>query len=72
MATSAAEFTLRIIADNRENMDEQINEAVAITLERAMAEQRRGILVTRHGSATVTVGLSDGVPFGLTREHQEW
>ena len=72
MATSAAELMLRITADNRESINRQINEAVATALDRAMAERGRGILVTRHASAAFSVGLSDDVPFGLTREHREW
>lgn len=37
-----------------------------------MHKGRQGILVTRHAYGSFTVALSDIVPFGLTREHQEW
>jgi hypothetical protein len=53
-------------------MERQLNEAVAMAMERAMAERRQGILVTQHDHNSFTVTLSDAVPFGLTRERQAW
>jgi hypothetical protein len=61
-----------ITATDRAGLDRQLDEAVATTRTKAMHERRRGILVTRHGYDTFTVDLSDAVPFGLTREHQDW
>lgn len=56
----------------RANMERRLDEATAIARAWAMDEGRRGILVTRHDRGSFTVALSDAVPFGLTREHQNW
>jgi hypothetical protein len=56
----------------RANMERRLDEATAIAVAWAMDEGRRGILVTRHDRGSFTVALSDAVPFGLTREHQNW
>jgi hypothetical protein len=72
MAADSHELTLIITADKRASMDREIDEAVAVALDHALRERRRGILVTRHGPTAFTVGLSDDVPFGLTREYQAW
>jgi hypothetical protein len=53
-------------------MERQLDQAVTIAKTRAMHERRQGILVTRHDYNSFTVDLSEAVPFGLTREHQDW
>jgi hypothetical protein len=53
-------------------MEHQLDEAVAVAMTRALIERRQGILVTRHSPGSMTVALSEAVPFGLTREHQDW
>lgn len=53
-------------------MDRQLGDAVSAALTIAMSERRRGILVTRHGRNSFTVTPSEAVPFGLTRELQDW
>lgn len=67
-----SEVRLTITATDRKSLDRQLDAAVAIAREQAMPEGRRGILVTRHGPDAFTVALSDDVPFGLTREQQDW
>ena len=61
-----------VTATDRASMERQLDEAVDAALTRAMHEGRQGILVTQHNHASFTVDLSDAVPFGLTRELQEW
>ncbi|WAH97297.1 hypothetical protein [Arthrobacter sp. MMS18-M83] len=72
MKTIFPEMTLTVTVTDRANMDRQLDEAVTITRARAMLERRRGILVSRDGRDSFTVALSDSVPFGLTRERQNW
>lgn len=72
MTSDASETTYTITVTDRDSRDRQINEAEALLRERAMQEQRGGILVTRRGAATFTLSLSEDVPFGFTREHQAW
>lgn len=61
-----------VIANDRASMERQLDEAVDAALTEALREGHRGILVTQHSPASFTVGLSDAVPFGLTREHRDW
>ncbi len=65
------EIAVGTVAD-RADMERRLDEAVAIAMTWATQEGRRGILVTRHDRDSFTVALSDAVPFGLTREHQNW
>ena len=64
--------TLTITATDRASMDRELHEAVSAARAVAMRERRCGILVSRHGHDSFTVTLSDSVPFGLTREFQDW
>lgn len=66
------EFPIAVAASNRASMDRELDEAVTAAKTRAIRQGRQGILVTRHGYDSFTVALSDAVPFGLTREHQDW
>lgn len=66
------DLTIGITATDRASMEQQLNEAVTVASSMAMHERRRGILITRHSYSSFTVALSDAVPFGLTREHQDW
>jgi hypothetical protein len=72
VGTSNPELTLKVSATDRASMDRQLDNAVTVARARAMRERRRGILVTRHGHDSFTVALSDTVPFGLTRERDDW
>ncbi|AOT02556.1 hypothetical protein [Arthrobacter sp. U41] len=72
MRTTTPDLTLTVTATDRASMDRELDEAVTAARERAMRERCRGILVTRHGPNCFTVELSETVPFGLTRERQEW
>lgn len=62
---------IEVTVTDRANMELRLDEAVAHTVTRAAQEGRQGILVTRHEFGSFTVALSDAVPYGLTREHQE-
>lgn len=53
-------------------MERRFDEAVIVAKARAFHGGRQGILVTRQVYGTFKVELSDAVPFGLTREHQDW
>lgn len=72
MRTITPDLTLTVTVTDRASMDRQLDEAVTVARARAMRERCRGILVTRHGHDSFTVALSDTVPFGLTRERQDW
>ncbi len=63
---------MAVIATDRSSMERQLDEAVDAALTQAMHERRQGILVTQHDPVSFTVDLSDAVPFGLTREQQDW
>lgn len=69
---AAVDLKIPVTATDRATMEKRLDEAVAVARTRAMQEGRRGILVTRHNHESFTVALSDAVPFGLTREHQDW
>lgn len=69
---TTVDLPIAVTAPDRASMERQLDEAVAVAVTRAMHEGRQGILVTQHDSDSFTVTLSDAVPFGLTREHQEW
>lgn len=66
------DLPITVIATDRAGMESGLDEAVAVARTRALHEGRQGILVTRHDYYAFTVGLSDDVPFGLTREYQNW
>jgi hypothetical protein len=67
-----ADFPIAVTVTDRASMEHRLDEAVAVAVAWAMREGRQGILVTQHDNDSFTVDLSDAVPFGLTREHQEW
>lgn len=69
---STLDLTIVVTAIDRASMDRRLDEAVAVARAEAMHERRQGILVTRHGFDSFTVALSDAVPFGQTREHQDF
>lgn len=69
---TAIDLPIEVIVTDRASMERQLDEAVTVARTRAMHKGRQGILVTRHAYGSFTVALSDIVPFGLTREHQEW
>lgn len=66
------DLPITVIATDRAGMERGLDHAVAVARARALHEGRQGILVTRHDYNAFTVDLSDAVPFGLTREHQDW
>jgi hypothetical protein len=66
------DLPITVTATDRAGMERLLDEAVAAAKARACHEGRQGILVTRQDYGTFKVDLSDAVPFGLTREHQDW
>lgn len=66
------DLPIAVSVTDRASMERQLDQAVTIAKTRAMHEGRQGILVTRHDYNSFTVDLSEAVPFGLTREHQDW
>jgi hypothetical protein len=69
---TTTELTISITATDRASMELQLDEAVAAARSMATHDKRRGILVTRHDYHSFTIALSEAVPFGVTREHQDW
>ena len=69
---NTVDLTITVTVTDRASMEHQLDEAVAVAMTRALIERRQGILVTRHSPGSMTVALSEAVPFGLTREHQDW
>lgn len=65
-------IAVTVTAADRASMESRLDGAVDLVRTEALKERRRGILVTRHDYRSFTVALSDKVPFGMTREHQEW
>jgi hypothetical protein len=66
------DLPIAVSVTDRASMERQLDQAVTIAKMWAMHEGRQGILVTRHEYNSFTVDLSEAVPFGLTREHQDW
>lgn len=66
------DLPIAVSVTDRASMERQLDQAVTIAKTQAMVEGRQGILVTRHDYNSFTVDLSETVPFGLTREHQDW
>jgi hypothetical protein len=69
---SSTDLAIEVNASDPAGMERQLEEAVKVLRTRATTEVRKGILVTRHGYRSFTVSLSDAVPCGQTREHQDW
>lgn len=69
---SSTDLSIEVTASDPAGMERQLEEAVKVLKARAITEDRKGILVTRHGYGSFTVSLSDAVPYGQTREHQDW
>ena len=60
--------SIEIQVDNRQILDERLNDAVRGLQQLAMITGTHGILLTRHKSGHYTAALSDQVPFGMTQE----
>ncbi len=69
---TALDLKIVVTATDRASIEHLLDEAVDLVRTTAMHERRQGILVTRHDFDSFTVALSDAVPFGLTREHEDW
>lgn len=66
------DLSIAVRVTDRASMEHQLDEAISIARATAMNEGRRGILVTRFGFDSFSVALSNEVPFGETREYQDW
>lgn len=72
MTESLAELVLSLEAADRAELDRRLEEAERIMRTHAMNNRRGGVLVTRTGLNSFTVEVSEDVPFGLTRQRQDW
>jgi hypothetical protein len=72
MTISTPRLPLTVQVRDRASLESQLDAAVSCVQEVAGRERRRGILVTRRGYGDFIVDLSDAVPFGVTRERQDW
>ncbi|WP_248760962.1 hypothetical protein [Pseudarthrobacter sp. SSS035] len=70
--TSETMFSMTLTITDRASMDRQLDAAVAFALPSALSSKRHGILVTRHSKAKFTVALSEAVPYGQTKERDDW
>jgi len=67
-----AALPITVTLANRSSLEDRLDEAVAAARAVAVQNGRQGILVTRHSYRSFTVALSDDVPFGQSRENQEF
>ncbi|MEA5457080.1 hypothetical protein SPF06_20345 [Sinomonas sp. JGH33] len=61
-------FSITATASSPAGLQAEIDRAVEAAIEQAIPRQSRGVLVTRLDHSTVTVELSDAVPYGTTLE----
>lgn len=57
----------RVAGDNARIVSEDLNAAVDVAQQHAVAEHKHGVLVARHGPASFTVAVSGDVPYGSTQ-----
>lgn len=57
-----------ICIKDKQTLNQQLNEAVEMAIERALPE-RKGVLITRHNASRFSVTVTPEVPFGVTYEH---
>ncbi|MFJ5955268.1 hypothetical protein ACIQC5_04840 [Paenarthrobacter sp. NPDC092416] len=67
----APELLATITAISKTTLEDNLNAAVREAEQRARAEGRRGILVTKVDHSRVTVELSPDVPYGYTYEKRD-
>ena len=73
MYTDASnEDLLHIRVQKRSQLEDQLDKAVDILVERAPLCGGKGILVARRSPRDFTVQLHPDVPFGTVQERQEW
>ena len=72
MISAEAPAVIRFKVENCDDMTSQIERFESYLRLRARAHDNRGILVTRHSPYDFTMELHPDVPFGTTREQQEW
>lgn len=71
--TDDQELILKIRVDRRADLDAMLDAGVNLLRKRTKSlDSVRGILVTRHSPSDFTLEIHPDVPFGTTREKQEW
>ncbi|KRE76675.1 hypothetical protein ASG79_17775 [Arthrobacter sp. Soil761] len=61
-------YSVAIHLAHRRDLDTKVDKAVAAAIEAASRHGRQGILVSRQDHRTLTVELSDTVPYGQIKE----
>ncbi|MFC0488618.1 hypothetical protein [Sinomonas atrocyanea] len=72
MSTQQPGHLIEIRVESRRNMEYELEQAVRTLRERAEQIKDRGILVTRRSPQDFTIELHPDVPYGLTKELQNW
>lgn len=73
MNGQGAEVILTVEASGADSAAAELDAGEAMAQEMALRDPRRpGILITRCSASSFTIALTMEVPFGLTREKQEW
>jgi len=65
--TDSIKSSISLTINHRSELEHRLDHAVTELLESAR-HAKQGILVTRLGPASFTVGLSEDVPYGTTQE----
>ena len=63
---------IKITVSTRSEMESKLEMAVQRLIQRAQGYRDRGILITRNSAQDFTIQLDMCVPFGLTRELENW
>lgn len=68
MHLKALDYLKTLEIDSRKALEDELDRVVGEAVEHALANPGHGILVTRHGSGTFTVEMSNDVPQGIIAE----
>jgi hypothetical protein len=60
------------MASSRQKFESQLDAAVRDGMNEALKIKSQGLLITRHNHTTVSVELSQEVPFGITIERDQF
>jgi hypothetical protein len=72
MTEALAEHVLEVTVTDRAGFERELEQAERLLLARAIDERRGGILIRRTSYSSFTAEVSGDVPFGLTRQRQDW
>ena len=64
--------SLHVRVRQANSLETALNAAADLVMNAAIGEGRHGVLITRFGPACFTVAVSADVPYGLTRESEQW